>query len=496
MKGFKFLIYTVFVFFLLNTANIFAQNSKDSEYSEIYNTNKFYNETKDDGIQEEIIPLVPFNRIPDSAEIRKKIAKNWFLAAPEEVAKKIPEIEYDSIGNRFKVRAVHLKERNLLAIVISPIDTEFSNIEKVPQGTWILYRNYTTGKPEYIKIYPRENPELYLQLKPESSDYEQGKSTVDICLFNAYVRKDVELGIPFNSLYYLSLLELKTNSKMILPWKIFDPPITYGGIEATADIIRDRLHKLVYIDDGAFDAFGNPIHLQTGNPQTSSEIISQVARDQKISELIGGVNCAGFSKWVVDGIIKPIAGQGIFINSLTTKTEVPDTYFTKPFESKKPFFGLEWIRNLAAASLTLNLKRTVLPVNSGVDVKIEPFALVPPIQRYGQTKNSSSYESFKGYEKNAGYQTKYLEALLYYLASSEPGHFYLGAVSREKGNPPLRYYHHIAIFFPYFDIFGNFHIAVFESAAETSIQTFMKKNTGTFTALVRIRAPQIGLFNP
>ncbi len=482
MKGFKFLIYTLVLFSLIITNSAFSQEQEDFNYDE----NEKY--------QNEIIPLVPFNRIPDSAQIRKNIAKFWFLDKPEEIVKQIPQIEHDNKGNRFKVRAVHLKEKNLLAIVISPIDTEFSSFEKVPQGTWILYRNYTTGEPEYIKIYPRENPELYLQIKPETNNYKEGKSIVDICLFNAYVRKNVAIGIPFNSLYYLSLLELKETTKNILPWKIFDPPITYGGIEATADIIRDRLHTLVYIDDGAFDAYGTPIHLKTGEAQTETEVIDCIKRNQKLSEVKGGVNCSGFAKWIIDGIIKPIAGQGTFIKALTTKTEVPDTYFTKPYEYKKLFFGLEWIRNLAAASLSLNLKRTVTPINSGIDVEIEPFALVPPIKN--KSNNIKAFASFKGYEKNVGYQTNYLEALLYYLASSEPGHFYLGALSKEMGEPPLRHYHHIAIFFPYFDIFGNFHISVFESAAETSMTDFMKRNSNSFIALVRVRAPQLGLFNP
>ena len=196
-------------------------------------------------------------------------------------------------------------------------------------------------------------------------------------------------------------------------------------------------------------------------------------------------------------MIRPIAGQGIFIKSLKTETDVPDTYFTKPYKERELYFGLEWIRNLAAAALSLNVKRTVKPIGSGLDVTVEPFALVPPIK---QKNVKEDFASFKGYEKTAGYQTSYLQALLYYLAISEPGHFYLGAVSRtvspEKGSPPLRQYHHIAAFFPYFDVFGNFHIDVYESGKETSIEQFMSLNSDAFTALVRIRAPQPGVFNP
>ncbi len=454
------------------------------------------------------IPLVSFDRIPDSTEIRKKIANNWLLADPQIITEQTTVIKKDSKGNRFKIRSVYLKEKNELAVVISPVDTEFSDFKKVPQGTWILYKDYATGEDKAIKIFPRENPELYLELKPHKKtniDYyqnnknyteEQGKTLVNICLYNAFVRKEIAIGIPFNSLYYLSLMELKENTKNILPWEIFDPPVAYSSIEASSDIIRERLHKLVYIEDGAFDEFGNPVHLRTGKPQTQDEIIANIQPKQKLSEIKGGVNCSGFVKWIVDGIIKPIAGQGTYIKPLITKTDVPDTFFTKPYEYKQLYFGLKWIRHLASAALSLNVKRTVLPSDAGIDVKIEPFALVPPVNRQNKAENKQEFFSFKGYEKNAGYQTEYLQALLYYLAITEPGHFYLGTVNNEMGNPKLRQYYHVAAFFPYFDIFGNFHIAVFESAAETSIEQFTRVNAGAFTALVRIRAPQIGLFNP
>lgn len=479
-----------YIFILFFSLSFFSVYS-DDEIKESYESEFL---KADEGL----IPLVPLDRVPDSALVRRDIAKSWLLAAPEEIASRHLHIDADSAGNLFKIRSVYLKEKKLLAVVISPIDTEFSNLEKVPQGTWILYRNYETGAPECIKIYPRENPELYLSIRPSSS---KNKSFISICLFNTYVRKDISVGIPFENLYYLPLLKLRDITKDMLPWDIFNPPIFYNGVEAASDTIRERLKTLVYVEDGAFDEFGKPVHLMNGRPQTEDDIVKAIRPDQRLKDVKGGVNCSGFAKWIVDGMIRPIAGQGIFIKSLKTETDVPDTYFTKPYKERELHFGLEWIRNLAAAALSLNVKRTVKPIGSGVDVTIEPFALVPPIK---QKNVKEDFASFKGYEKTAGYQTSYLEALLYYLAISEPGHFYLGAVSRtvsqavspEKGSPPLRQYHHIAAFFPYFDVFGNFHIDVYESGKETSIEQFMSLNADAFTALVRIRAPQPGVFNP
>ncbi|AGT44427.1 hypothetical protein [Treponema pedis] len=475
-------------FFLLFFVFLYAETSGiENAEDEIYDGKKTL--TSND----EIIPLVSFEQIPDSSLIRKEIAKTWFLNSPEQVVSQNFQIQTDTKGNRFKLRSVHLKEKNLLAVVISPIDTEFSNIEKVPQGTWILYRNYTTGEPVCIKIYPRENPELYLMLRPSVKDSEKGKSFIDICLFNAYVRKNIAVGVPFESLYYLSLLELRKTTEAVLPWEIFNPPVTYSGVESASDIVAERLYKLVYLEDGGFDENGVPVHLKDGKVQTDTEIIAAIKPEQKLKDIIGGVNCSGFVKWIIDGMIKPVAGQGTFIKSLLTPTDVPDTHFTQPYENQDLYFGLEWIRNLAAAALTLNTKRTVFPIGSGVDVTVEPFALVPPIK---SIEAQDEFAVFKGYEKNAGYQTNYLQALLYYLAVKEPGHFYLGAVSRDKGTPVLRRYHHVAAFFPYFDILGNFHLDVYESGEKTSIEEFTKRNKDAFTALVRVRAPQEGVFSP
>lgn len=452
-----------------------------------------YSEIDNNFSENEIIPLVSLDRIPDSALVRKTIAKSWLLNSPKEILKENINIESDSLGNRFKIRAIHLKEKNLLAVVISPVDTEFAGITKVPQGTWILYRNFENGEPVCIKIYPRENPELFLEIRPANKKSEKGRSFINICLFNAYVRKNIAVGVPFESIYYLSLLELRNMTNAILPWDIFNPPINYTSVEATSDTISENLHKLVYIEDGAFDEFGKPIHLKYGRVQTDSDIIVSISPTQKLKDVIGGVNCAGFLKWIIDGMIKPIAGQGTFINKLLTPTDVPSTYFTKPYSETDLYFGLDWIRNLAVAALSLKTKQTVKPIGSGVDVKIEPFALVVPVP---SDNNPSDAYVFKGYEKNVGYQTQYLQALFYYLAIKEPGHFYLGAVSRDTAKPTVRRYHHVAAFFPYFDILGNFHIDVYESAEKTSIHDFIERNSDAFTALVRIRAPQYGLFAP
>lgn len=483
-------LFSVFLFFSF-AFELFAQNLKSQnkiEKEEKYIYDKNYEIENNSSI-----PLLPFDSIPDSSSLRKLIGGMWFSDLPFKLENQENNIHTDTDGKNFKVQVVNLEEKKRTAVIISPVNTDFSSSGKnnIPQGTWILFKDSESGLPLEIKIYPRENKELYLRLYPDKN---HENSFLDICLFNAYIRKAQPLAVSFRALYYLSLKDLRDLTEDTIPWKIFDPPIFYGAVESASDIIDERLHQLVYLEDAGFNEYGEPIHLKDGSPQTKEEIITALKENQNFKEVIGGVNCSGFAKWIIDGIIRPSTGQGIFLKPLKTQTENTETHFNRPYtESRDLFFGLDWIRNLAAAVLSLNLKRTVKPLGSGVDVKEEPFALVPPVYK---SSNNPYPAPFKGYSLNSGYQTEYLQALLYYLAITEPGHFYLGAVNRDIGAPPLRQYHHIAAFFPYFDSLGGFHIDVYESGKKTSISLFTKRNADAFIALTRIRAPEIGLFNP
>lgn len=372
------------------------------------------------------------------------------------------------------------------------VPTDFA--AQIPQGTWVLRRNKKTGEPISITIYLRESSELFIVLHPAKLERIRDKSLIDFCLFGAYVRRDVPISFSFESLYYTSLVQLKERTQSILPWDIFDPPAVYSTVEAMSKITAERLKQLVYIDDGAFDEDGIPRYIETGKVQTKEEIkyaanIAEIPAGRKI---IGGVNCSGFVKWIIDGIIKPIAGSGTYIASLQKPTDVPNTGFTQSYVEKRDlFFGLDWIRNLAAARLSLTMQKTVYPYQAGIDVTVEPFSFSLPVQPHPVIK-----QKFAGYFRSVGYQIEYLKPLLYYLAITEPGNFYLASINRETGTPPLRQYNHVAAFFPYFDLLGAFHVAVYENAQATDLKKFIAINKDAFISLVRIEAPEIGFYAP
>ena len=154
------------------------------------------------------VRLYPFDQIPDSAEVRESITASWLSAPLEKVIKRASELHTDLKGNSFTVSGKYAENsKDMYIISVIPDLTDYSLPEHnlVPQGTWMLYRKLDTGAPLLIKIYPRENPALSISLRPASQKAYSGKSFIDICLFNAYVCKDIAIGVPFETLYHISL---------------------------------------------------------------------------------------------------------------------------------------------------------------------------------------------------------------------------------------------------------------------------------------------------
>ena len=446
------------------------------------------------------VRLYPFDQIPDSAEIRESITASWFSAPLEKVVKRPSEMHTDSKGNTFTVSGNYAENReDGFVISIIPNITDYSLPEHnlVPQGTWRLYRKLDTGAPLLIKIYPRENPALSISLRPASQKAYSGKSFIDICLFNAYVRKDIAIGVPFETLYHISLSRLKELTEAIIPWDLFNPPRYNSPVKAMSRIVENLHYRLVPMNDACFDHNGNPVHISNSQPQTELEISIAMNIDQTRAEVSGGVDSAGFAKWIIDGMVRPVAGQGTIIESLKRATEVPKTHFTKPYiDTENVFFGLNWIRNLGAAALSLNLNRTVYPDSSGLDVTDCPFALTDAAAFASARSSARQPSSFLGYQQYAGYQVSYLLPLLYYLAVIEPDHFYLACINSVPVSTELRMYDRIAVLFPYFDGWGEFHVDIYENGEQILVDEFIEKNKAAYAALVRVRAPEEGLFNP
>ena len=239
------------------------------------------------------VRLYSFDQIPDSAEIREAIISSWLSAPIAKVIKKAPELHTDSKGNTFTVSGAYAensKDVYIISIVPNLTDYSLPDHNLVAQGTWMLYRKVDTGAPLLIKIYPRENPALSVVLRPASQKAYSGKSFIDICLFNAYVRKDIAIGVPFETLYHLSLLRLKILSQSIIPWDLFNPPRDNSAVRRMSRIVENLRYRLVWLKDACFDHNGKPVHISNSKPQTELEITAALNIDQLRSEVLGGVD--------------------------------------------------------------------------------------------------------------------------------------------------------------------------------------------------------------
>lgn len=181
-----------------------------------------------------------------------------------------------------------------------------------------------------------------------------------------------------------------------------------------------------------------------------------------------GLNCSGFAKWIVDGFYYPLAKNEtekyISIQKLRTKhleeRGTPDILIYE--NSRDPYFGLNWTRNLA---VELGKKRGENPSYKSYDVTDSSIAT---------------------YVMNCGYPIWKIEKVLEEQEKLHTGRIYLGSINGYFGeNPKLWQHYHVAIFIPYYDG-KKLKIAVLERNKETSFSYLLKRYPNTFCHLVAI----------
>lgn len=418
---------------------------------------------------------VPVSRIIDDSAIRLSIKDSWLTAEdPARILKNPPftaalpgggpvRIQAASRNNEFTVYV--LRERN-------------GTFPGWAQGSWIYTRNFTTGAPLRIRVFLRSDPQMYVQFRPLGMD----KSLVDVVLYDAYVVRALAIGIPFDRLLTLPVEEALSAAGDRFPRRYFEPdPALYRNICPSQDNqdnnfiarVRDALPDLRYEDDGAINENGNYVFIETLKPQPVPQ----------------GLNCSGFVKWVVDGMLQPVTGKLLAIEPLKAAVSVPLSSLTANLKERDSLFGLDWTRNLALEAAR-TLRSSGYAVLENVEVRKETFAAL-----IDRKRGSASIKSYPGFLLNAGFSMEGLRPLLYTLAINEPGNLYLVSVNRELGPPPIqRRHYHTAVLVPYFNEYGVFQTAVFESAAETNLADFIGRHPNAMINLVRI--PVEGIFQP
>jgi hypothetical protein len=344
------------------------------------------------------------------------------------------------------------------------------------------------GAYERIRIFLHSDPYTYIQFRPmengggtgvsvpgitagTAGSPGRGKSLLDMVVYEAYVVRGLPLGLPIESLLTMPLNEI-FNALGEFPGRYFDPdPDMYRDLRELIQKVRLELPKLKFADDGAIDENGRYVYINSLSPQTAAENS-------------GGLNCSGFTKWFVDGLLYPVTGRLLPIAPLKAATAKSGSSLAENYaEIRDPSFGLDWTRNLALEAAKVFRSPGPALVEE-VEVRNGNFAAV--IDRRG---GQASVRSYPGFLPGAGFGIEGLKPLLYTLAVNEPGCVYLASVNNETGPAPrMRRHYHEAVLIPYFNEYGVFQTAVFESAAETSLNAFIARYPGQMVNLVRIPA--------
>jgi len=404
---------------------------------------------------------LPLARIVDDSAFRTSVKDTWLVESPGRVLGKPRVMHTLPGGGRVELRVEASRDEFMVVFARELKSSNGNGGASFPgwaQGSWILTRRRDNGDAERIRIFLRSDPYTYIQFRPLSSD----KCQMDMVLYDAYIVRSQPLPVTLDRLYTMQLGEVLNLAGDKIPRRYFEPkPADYRELRQFIAKIREQIKGLEFADDGAIDQNGKYVYINTGLEQKSRP----------------GLNCSGFAKWLVDGILRPVTGNRLEIPPLKARFGVRGSSFTDLWEERRdPFFGLDWIRNLASQTWSKLLSPSLGSLEE-IEVRNDPFS-----QLILRTRNNTIIYPYPGFLENAGYGVEGILPLLYTLAIDEPGRFYLGAVNNEggppatednpQGKPRMRQFFHITAFFPYFNENGVFHVAVFESAEETSIKDF------------------------
>lgn len=437
---------------------------------------------------------LPISKIPDDSLLRIRLKDTWFIDTPNRVLSRRPSIEYLESGERIEVSVIEGREEFMIILSRELMNGNIA-IEGNPayprgetgqfpgwaQGSWMLTRRKDSGAGVLIRIFLRSDQYTYIQFRPFTAD----KCQMDVVLYGGYIVRSLPVAVNFERIYTMQLNEVLRLLGDKFPRRYFEPdPFYYRDNRRFITQVRQNLAGLRFTDDGAIDENGYYVFIETLQRQNSST---------------AGLNCSGFAKWIIDGILRPITGKRLPVTPLKQPFGDRGSSFTVNWEDRRdPYFGLDWIRNLAAEANGVLRSASHRSLDE-FEVRNDVFSLV----MVNENRNFVTH-SYPGFLEEAGYGVEGLYPLLYTLAVDEPYAFYLAAVNNEiaapvtasnmRGTPQLRQYFHVAVLVPYFDEYGVFRIVVFESAAETSFNGFISRYPGHYVNLVKI--PIADAFNP
>ena len=183
-----------------------------------------------------------------------------------------------------------------------------------------------------------------------------------------------------------------------------------------------------------------------------------------------GLNCSGYIKWIADGFYMPIRKKRgetpLFMSIQELRVKHPecrgDRYTNIFEESRDPYFGLDWTRNIAVKLATLQNNREYS-------------------NEYFDVRDSKILD----YVEDRGYPLENIKEVIIEQSKTFANRWYLGSISGPFGdNPRLHQHYHVCAFIPFIDEDGKISVTVFERNKETSFDYLEKRYPGTYCHLV------------
>jgi hypothetical protein len=323
------------------------------------------------------------------------------------------------------------------------------------RGNYIIKRDLRTGAFLQIKIFLQNDEMSYIRLYP----LDDKRTTLELTLYGQTLYDGIVLPVSLEELSVTSFARILFLTRDSIRWERILTDASYPEWRATAALAAALDRDLAYLkesDDGALSADGRFILIEDGSE----------------SGVEGGVNCSGFAKWLADGILLGRGRSLLTVEELKLPTDEnrDDNPWSSARPDRDPWFGLDWCRNIAAALRTAEPGGRI-GKPSDTDVRDVPFYT---------------------YRENLGYELENLKTLLYLLAVHDPGAVYLGAVNSPFGKDPVLWqYHHVALFFPWFDGNGDFHLEVMETGERSSLENLKFRYPDSFVHLSRVRVPSL-----
>ncbi len=319
------------------------------------------------------------------------------------------------------------------------------------EGTYIIKRRLSDGKFIQIKVFIKNHEECYVRIYPMNE-----RAVMEVFLFGKKIYSDINLPFSFADVLTEPFSEIKDATSGLVDWDFIFPEVNAYRFSAKMELaseIKSNLHLIQDAEDGAIDSDGNYVYIDDLKPQPEGK---------------GGLNCSGFVKWVADGIYHAETGSYLSVKELKEKhlKQRGNRWSSKYEDRRDPYFGLDWIRNIA--------------------VEIESAHK----GRQGSYKSTDVFDvPWAQYTEDVGFQIEELKLLMYYLAVNEPENIYLASINVPWGEGPiLRQHIHTAVLIPIIENNNVYSDIVFERNIESNAEILAEKYPGAHILLTRIKS--------